>query len=94
VTEGLNPRALAAVDEGIHTLDVEEPEWREKINPHTLDVSDFCNCVLGQVFGSYSTGQNMLGFTSKDAAADHGFESGGFAFDYDDLQAAWEARLW
>lgn len=38
---------------GIQLLDEKMPDWRDKIDPKTLDLANDCNCVIGQLFGSY-----------------------------------------
>lgn len=50
----------AAVNNGIRLLDKENPDWRRHINIDTLDVSDCTNCILGQLYGHYCTGEDML----------------------------------
>jgi hypothetical protein len=35
-------------------------KWRKQINLETLDIASSCDCVLGQVFGSYSEGCDRL----------------------------------
>ncbi len=42
------------VAKGSQWLDQKQPGWRQKINIDTLDVESMYNCVLGQVFGSFS----------------------------------------
>lgn len=40
---------------GVAFLDETVPDWRERINLDTLDVSSGQNCVLGQVFAHKAT---------------------------------------
>jgi hypothetical protein len=44
------------VKRGAVLLDQERPGWRDEIDLATLDLSDGCSCILGQVFGYYSDG--------------------------------------
>lgn len=64
---------------GVTFLDETVPDWREKIEPISLNVADGNNCVLGQVFGNFGDG---LIFLKKDAnwAADHGM----YAYGHND----------
>jgi hypothetical protein len=74
------------VEKGAILLDRVAPsQWRTKVNPDTLDISYGDRCILGQVFGDYMHGREMLMFNMpvkegippwsnwSQAAADHGF---------------------
>lgn len=37
-------------------LDRLTPDWHDRINTETLDLDCIFNCVLGQLYGSWSTG--------------------------------------
>jgi hypothetical protein len=42
-------------------LDEKGPEdWRERIDPSTLEVASCSECVLGQIFGGYHLGLKAL----------------------------------
>jgi hypothetical protein len=47
----------AAVDRGFMLL---TPEQRAKVNLATLDMADGFNCILGQIYGIYSNGVELL----------------------------------
>lgn len=59
--------------------------WRSKINPDTLDIEDLHQCVLGQLFGHYTSGLLELGLL---AGCEHGF-SPWKGVDADMLRATW-----
>lgn len=44
------------VERSAKKLDKVSPGWEGKIRPETLDISTSHNCVLGQIYGSWSTG--------------------------------------
>lgn len=74
------------VDRGAAFLDRRRPDWRDKVDVSTLDMSHGSWCVLGQVFGSYSEGRVRLGINSHEAAG-YGFiyhSSWGEDLDWDE----------
>lgn len=81
------------VDAGAALLDREEPGWEDKIDLDTLKLHDPCRCVLGQVFGLYSTGARVLDL-NIDASSDHAFEVSEYGKDsYTGLTRAWKALI-
>jgi hypothetical protein len=48
------------IEKGAKLLAARVPGWEKKINPETLDLSDSCKCVLGQVYGNYEDGFKAL----------------------------------
>lgn len=66
------------VEAGIDLLDREYPQWHFAINLESLDLKDSESCVLGQLYGLYSTG---LGELSIEEGALFGFDSG---LEYDE----------
>lgn len=60
------------VARGIALLDEKEPGWRKKFDPSTLAMETIERCVLGQVYGTVSRGQFILGLT-WDTAVGYGF---------------------
>lgn len=48
-------------------------EWVDHINLEWLSMSNTHCCVLGQVYGSYSSGKSKLGILDGDL---HGFDTG------------------
>lgn len=42
-----------AVENGARWLDETVPGWRASVNLEHLDLNSGCNCVAGQIFGSY-----------------------------------------
>lgn len=61
---------------GAELLDYERPGWRDEIDLDELNLSDMYNCVLGQVYGSFTAGIRVLDIDSKgrDYEASYGFE--------------------
>lgn len=39
---------------GAEWFDEHHPGWYTRVNPDTLNIGDDCNCVVGQLFGSFS----------------------------------------
>jgi hypothetical protein len=68
------PPTTERVQAGAAFLDEERPDWRWEIDTATLDLSDDCGCVLGQIFGDFTDGFKALGITASQAA-DLGFDS-------------------
>lgn len=50
------------------------PTWLGRVNAVTLDMADDGDCVLGQLFGDFQTGQAALG-CDDDSASAYGFLS-------------------
>lgn len=85
--------ARARVAKGAALLDAQRPGWAQRIDIGTLDISKGCKCVLGQVFGGYSTGYVAL-FGPDMMAGVEGVHEYGFcghapSGDYRLLQDAW-----
>ena len=49
------------IERGAKLLDERAPGWRERIDLDRLDMGGCFDCVLGQLFGGYSTGADALG---------------------------------
>lgn len=41
----------ARVRRGVALLDADMPGWRDRIDLTTLEITDPCHCVIGQVYG-------------------------------------------
>jgi hypothetical protein len=50
----------AAVDRLIPILDAIEPGWRDRVNADTLNLADWHDCLIGQVFGSFTEGKEII----------------------------------
>ena len=71
------------VMKGAALLDEKVPDWRGRVNVTVLNLADPWRCVLGQVFGLYSTGaaelfgsvpfDNGSYFERSEAIQNHGF---------------------
>jgi len=61
-----------AVGYGVRLLDEEVPDWRERVDPETLDMSSYEHCMLGQLYEN----DMGLGVQSLDIAApaSYGFD--------------------
>lgn len=82
---------MKAVDRGVELLDERLPGWRKAVDPEALDLSLTCGCVLGQVFGDYERGVDILDLTDTEARR-FGFLRSRYA-SYARLTDAWKARL-
>lgn len=85
------------VDRGVALLDKHNPGWREKIDREKLDLNDFWNCILGQLYGVMDDGMNELfgegQWRDNDAVA-HGFWlNTAKRYDYPGLTSEWKSRL-
>jgi hypothetical protein len=63
---------------GAAWLDEHRPGWVDRINLDTLDLSDTCKCVLGQEYGRFVLGDDLI--------LDEGSESHLLGFDVDELR--------
>lgn len=54
---------------GVAFLDRQVPGWVDRIDVDNLDVACSVNCVLGQLYGGYSSGTHALGLDQDQAAA-------------------------
>jgi hypothetical protein len=60
------------VERGAKLLDEHRPGWELKIDLQALDLSSCDRCVLGQIYGSYGDGYDLLGLT--DETSPYGFD--------------------
>ena len=91
--------AEACVARGVEKLDALNPDWFKKANPETLIMSSGTSCVLGQVYGGYWHGCEVLelgdvlyenGYTDTFY---HGFDSRCGHNTYASLRTAWIAAI-
>jgi hypothetical protein len=76
------------VRRGAELLDERRPGWDQEINLANLKISSCRNCVLGQLYGDYHLGLDMI---SSDAgefvdAEDYGFDG---VLDWEELNEEW-----
>src|SRR5205823_6207734 len=64
------PELYRGVQAGSQLLDKIEPGWASKINLSSLSLPTQCNCILGQIYGSYGEGLKKVNLYS---GGDHGF---------------------
>lgn len=73
---------------GVHIT----PDWRKKIDLDALDMGSCDSCVLGQLFGDYGTGVDVLNLPYG-KGSELGFDSNQPDFNYEEVQAAWVVLL-
>lgn len=76
---------------GVEYLDQKEgPDWVERINLDTLELSSSCNCVIGQLYESFH-GQ----FSTEEEASELGFciPYNKPGIWYIDLTRAWKEKI-
>jgi hypothetical protein len=74
---------------GFKLLDEHEPDWFMHLDTERLDISDGCDCVLGQLHGCYFEAKESLGLQ-------HGFDHGFNAVtdqDQKELTAIWREEI-
>ena len=49
-----------SVQRGIVLLDRKQPDWFTRIDTQRLDINECYDCILGQLFGSYTEGRKQL----------------------------------
>jgi hypothetical protein len=86
------PAAAVAVAAGAALLDRERDNWENHIDLGELSMEDPWRCVLGQLYGLYSTGLLHL-FGDGWEAVSHGFEVRPGCYTYEDLERAWVAEI-
>lgn len=79
------------VQRGAELLDERLPGWRDEIDQDFLDLGNTCNCVLGQLFGSYDRGVKVLGLHDSQASALGFFKRG--RQTWETLTAGWRGVL-
>src|SRR6266566_2604542 len=67
-----HPEFYRAVQAGSQLLDKIEPGWASKINLSSLSLPTQCNCILGQIYGSYGKGLEKVHLYY---GSDHGFST-------------------
>ena len=91
------------LDSKVSEFPVTLEDWRGKINLYALDLSSPRNCILGQLFSSYTRGKEDLGLYDTegcecgcdydcDYGQAYGFVDGNHATN-SELDAAWKAYL-
>jgi hypothetical protein len=77
------------IGRGVALLDAKVPGW--VVDRARLSVGSLDRCVLGQVFGNFDRGLQVLGLTWSQGDR-YGFVSDGWE-DYADLTESWRAVL-
>ncbi len=78
------------VSRGVKLLNRVKPGWFRKVRPRKLNMADCWECILGQLFGEYTTGQSEL-FKWWDTVKSikHGFSDHTQVYGPKDLKEAW-----
>ena len=90
------------VARGAELLDSIRPGWRKEVDLDRLDLSSCHECVLGQLFGGYTYGEDELQRAVPDFYYDHSVSIGAFYgfsktiredFRWEDLNKAWREEI-
>lgn len=82
------------VSAGVVALDTITPGWVDKVNLEILDVASPFMCVLGQVYGSFSSGAThfiVSHLWSDKFLSTHGFAAA--SEDYPEVTAIWARKI-
>ncbi len=79
-------RLPASVLRGAELLDERLPGWPHHVDADKLDLAHSCNCPLGQIFGDYDDGIEILGLEKPERFGFH--LAGRQTFAY--LTEAWQ----
>ena len=77
------------VERGAALLDAKRPEWWRGLDLGRLDIQSDCNCIAGQLGGSYAPTVESLGLYVMEVEAAYGFEFEESPGEYTALTAAW-----
>lgn len=92
----------AALDRAaVHGPDIVHPQWRLAIDKDTLSMDSSCQCIIGQIDGTYSQGRRVLATNFPDIFPEEhdlaGWVDLGFVCDYnrvdDESWDEFEARI-
>ena len=81
------------VERGAALLDERRPGWWKGIDLGRLDIKSDCNCIAGQLGGSYMPGVESLGLYVMEVEAAHGFEFEESTAEYPALTEAWRELI-
>ena len=79
------------VGKGVTYLDEHIPGWRDQVDGDRLDMQNACDCVLGQLLGSFYR-LSEIGL-SYHQAYEMGFEARSGGASYGELGDAWRSVL-
>jgi hypothetical protein len=86
----IDDRVLA----GVEFLDEHVSDWARKIEVDRFNLHSCELCVLGQLYGDYFYGRDMLlGFDNQEQAVRYGFYSNDLDRDWDRLQEDWKTVI-
>ena len=63
---------MTPIQRGKLLLDAKCPNWRDRVDPNTLDMANTDKCLVTQVFGNYRKGLVELGLAFKWIVSDDG----------------------
>lgn len=55
------------IQDGVKWLDENYPNWRDKVDPDTLNIGSDCGCILGQVNKKYTDTLKQHGLSHRQA---------------------------
>jgi hypothetical protein len=81
------PHIQDLVVRGANMLDTIKPGWDARIDLISLNLQSPCNCVLGHVYGSYSSGVSEMRQWLAKQGEDSCVEAEDYGFDMDSVLA-------
>ena len=64
---------MISVELGAALLDQEKPDWFNLVDMKKFNINRPTDCILGQIYGSYSIGIDAIGLKIGREAFNHGF---------------------
>lgn len=88
---------MTPVERGAVLLDIRNPGWFNRIDCANLDIGSGRRCIIGQLYGSYSDGYDVIfpnnawGSLVSKSAINHGFypQTDNLIFELSGLNAEW-----
>jgi hypothetical protein len=77
-----------AVERGAALLDEKCPGWAERVDVESLNIASMRRCILGQLYGHYTTGRDRL---ELGIGSTYGFDS--HLRGYDELNQDWRLAI-
>lgn len=87
-----NSETFQAVCRGAEVFDEKIPDWFNRIDIPSLRMQSLVTCCLGQLYGTYATGLEVLRLSAYDAQR-HGFVAGNSGDEYEELKKHWIAAI-
>ncbi len=80
---------------GVEFLNEKRSGWQDELDHENMDISDGCMCILGELYGAFNIGCELLGLVNPDRnerfypSRQYGFFDEPGVVDYSELQDAW-----